>query len=154
MDLPQAERSQRVLGLARDEALRLHHEYVGTEHILLGIAGEASGIASEALSSFGVTLDRIRSGVATIIGLGPPSASPEDRGVTPRAKRVIGCAQDEAAQRGTSQVEPEHLLLGVTREVQGVAAQVLRDLHASPESVREKLTGLLDQKDADSPPNA
>jgi ATP-dependent Clp protease ATP-binding subunit ClpC len=143
MKRPLAERSQRVLGLARDEASRLNHEYVGTEHILLGIASESAGVAFEALSSFGVTLDRVRSGVETIIGLGPPSASPDDRGVTPRATRVIDIAQEEATQRGSPQVEPEDLLLGVTREVQGVAAQVLRDLQAPPESVQEKVSGLL-----------
>ena len=143
MNEPLAENSQRVLGLARDEALRLHHEYVGTEHILLGIASVSRGIASEALSSFGVTLDRVRSGVESIIGLGPPSASPDDRGVTPRAKRVIDFAQEEAAQRGSLLVEPEHLLLGVTREVQGVAAQVLRDMKAPPESLQAKVSELL-----------
>jgi ATP-dependent Clp protease ATP-binding subunit ClpC len=154
MHRPLAERSQRVLGLARDEASRLHHEYIGTEHILLGIASETAGFASEALSSFGITLDRVRSCVETIIGLGPPSASPDNCGVTPRAERVIGLAQEEAAQRGSPQVEPEHLLLGVTREVQGVAAQVLRDLQASPESVHEKLSGLLGRTDAGRLPNA
>src|SRR6516165_2983492 len=121
MDAPLTERSQRVLGLARDEASRLQHEYIGTEHILLGIAVESAGVASEALSSFGVTLERVRSGVETIVGVGPPSASPDDRGVTPRAKRVIDFAREDAAQRGSPQVEPEHLLLGVTQEVQGVA---------------------------------
>jgi ATP-dependent Clp protease ATP-binding subunit ClpC len=148
---PLAERSQRVLGLARDGASRLHHEYIGTEHILLGIASESAGVASESLSSFGVTLDRVRSGVETIIGLGPPSASPDDRGVTPRAKRVIDFAQEEAAHRGSPRVEPEHLLLGVTREVQGVAAQVLRDLQVPPESVQEKVSGLLGRRDSGGP---
>jgi ATP-dependent Clp protease ATP-binding subunit ClpC len=147
MDGPLAERSQRILRLARDEASRLHHEYVGTEHILLGIASESTGVTSEALSSFGVTLERVRSGVETIVGLGPPSASPADPGVTPRAKRVIDFAREEAAQRGSPQVEPEHLLLGVTREVQGVAAQVLRDLQAPPESVQEEVSRLLGRRD-------
>jgi ATP-dependent Clp protease ATP-binding subunit ClpC len=151
MDAPLTERSQRVLGLARDEASRLQHEYIGTEHILLGIAVESAGVASEALSSFGVTLERVRSGVETIVGVGPPSASPDDRGVTPRAKRVIDFAREDAAQRGSPQVEPEHLLLGVTQEVQGVAAQVLRDLQAPPEDVQEKVSGLLGRSDADEP---
>ena len=132
-----------VMGLARDEASRLHHEYIGTEHILLGIAGQSEGVAAESLKSFGVTLDRIRSGVEGIIGVGPPTASPDDRGVTPRAKQVISFAQEVAALRGSPQVEPEHLLLGVTREVHGVAAQVLRALQASPESVQAKVSELL-----------
>jgi ATP-dependent Clp protease ATP-binding subunit ClpA len=83
------------------------------------------------LEFFGVTLDRVRSGVETIIGLEPPFASPADRGVTPKATRVIEFAQEEAAQRGSPRIEPEHLLLGVTREVRGVAAQALRDLQVS-----------------------
>jgi ATP-dependent Clp protease ATP-binding subunit ClpC len=147
MDRPHAERSLRVLGLARDEASRLHHEYIGTEHILLGIASESAGVACEALSYFGVTTDRLRSGIEAIIGLGPPYASPDDRGVTPRAKRIIDIAQDEAAQRGSFHVEPEHLLVGVTRESHGVAAQVLRELLAPPESVEVKLSELLNRKD-------
>jgi ATP-dependent Clp protease ATP-binding subunit ClpC len=151
MDNPLAERLERVLEMARDEASRLRHEYIGTEHLLLGIAGESASMASEALSSFGVTVERVRSGVATVIGLGPPSASPDDRGVTPRAKRVVDFAREEAVQRGSPQVEPEHLLLGITREGQGVAAQVLRDLQAPPESVREKMSVLLARRDGDRP---
>lgn len=139
MDGLLSERSEDVMGLARDEASRLQHEYIGTEHILLGIACEPVGLAADVLKSFGITPDRVRSGVEDIIGIGPPTASPDDRGVTPRAKQVIGFAHEEAARQGCLQVEPEHLLLGITREVQGVAAQVLRDLQAQPENVRERV---------------
>ena len=143
MDIPLAERSQRVFQLARDEALRLNHEYLGTEHILLGIVSESVGVASDVLGAFGVTLDRVRSGVESIVGLGPSSASANDRGVTPRAKRAMKFAEEEAGQRGCCEVAPEHLLLGVARETRGVAAQVLRDLEIPPENLQVNLSELL-----------
>ena len=132
------------MGRARDEASRLHHEYIGTEHILLGIAGEASGAATETLTSLGIGLDPARSSVAALIGMGPMSATPDDRGVTPRAKRALEFAHEEATRRGSHQVEPEHLLIGVTREVQGVGAQIIRNMVASPEKVYAKMADLLD----------
>jgi ATP-dependent Clp protease ATP-binding subunit ClpC len=143
MALSLSDRSQHVMGLARDEALRLRHEYIGTEHILLGIVRESAGVSADALGSFIITLDRVRSGVETMIGLGPPSASPDDRGVTPKAQQVIAFAREEAAHRNSPQVEPEHLLLGVAREVHGVAAQMLSNLQAPPEAVRAKVSELL-----------
>lgn len=143
MGMPLAERSQRVFQLARDEALRLNHEYIGTEHILLGIVSESVGVASDVLGAFGVTLDRVRSGVESIVGLGPSSASAHDHGVTPRAKRAMKFAQEEAGHRGRCEVEPEHLLLGIARETHGVAAQVLRDLEIPPENLQVKLSELL-----------
>jgi ATP-dependent Clp protease ATP-binding subunit ClpC len=143
MELMLSDRSQHVMGLARDEALRLHHEYVGTEHVLLGIVSESADVTAGALGSFSITLDRARSGVETMIGLGPPSASPDHRGVTPRAQQAIEFAREEAVHRNSPQVEPEHLLLGVAREAHGVAAQVLRDLLAPPEAVRAKVSELL-----------
>ena len=151
MYLSLSDRSQQVMGLARTEALRMRHEYLGTEHILLGIVSESSGANAGALAAFSITLDRVRSGVEVMIGLGPPSASSDDRGVTPRARQVIRFARDEAAQRKSPQVEPEHLLLGVTREVHGVAAQVLRDLLAPPEAVRAKVLELLSRGDEARP---
>jgi ATP-dependent Clp protease ATP-binding subunit ClpC len=141
-----SDRSQAVMRSARDEASRLQHEYIGTEHILLGIASETEGIAAEALASSGVTLDRIRSAVEAMIGIGPPDASPDDRGVTPRARQVIEFARQEAERQGHDQIDPEHLLIGATREDHGVAAQVLRDLQAPPEGVREKVAELTDRR--------
>jgi ATP-dependent Clp protease ATP-binding subunit ClpC len=148
MDPSLSDRSKQVLGLARNEALRLRHEYFGTEHILLGIVSETSGANAGALGAFGITLDLVRSGVEIMIGLGPPSGSPDDHGVTSRARRVIQFARDEAAQRNSPQVEPEHLLLGVTREVHGVAAQVLRDLLAPPATIQTRVSELLGRGDA------
>ncbi|WZO98752.1 Clp protease N-terminal domain-containing protein [Isosphaeraceae bacterium EP7] len=151
MDKLLSDRSRAALEKARDEASRLHHEYIGTEHILLGIAGEAGGNASATLASFGVTLDRIRVAVEALIGIGPPGASPDDRGVTPRAKQVIGFAQEEVDRSGHKEVDPEHLLIGLTREVHGVAAQVLRNLQAPPEDVVEKVSELLGRGDEGEP---
>ena len=133
--------AQRVMGSGRDEASRLHHEYLGTEHLLLGIAAESDGVAGDVLKSLGITLERVRSGVEQIVGIGPDSASPDDRGVTPRANQALGFAREEADHRGSPQVEPEHLLLGICREAHGVAAQVLRDLGAPPEDVRARCRG-------------
>lgn len=138
-----SERAQRVMGAARDESLRLNHEYLGTEHILLGITGVGAGVSADCLASLGVTLERVRSCVQRRIGVGPAKASPDDRGVTPRAGHVMEFAREEAALRGSGLVEPEHLLLGVTRELQGVAAQVLRDLQTPPESVAAKVSAML-----------
>jgi ATP-dependent Clp protease ATP-binding subunit ClpC len=135
--------AQPVMEHARCEVLRLHHEYLGTEHILLGIATEHAGIAADVFASTGITVERIRLALAPIVEIGPPSASPDDRRVTPSATRVLGFAHEEAALCGSSQVEPEHLLLGITREVQGVAAQVLRNLEVPPEVVREQLLSRL-----------
>ncbi len=154
MDLSLSDRSRHVMGLARDEALRLRHEYIGTEHVLLGIISEAADVTTGALGSFGITLDRVRSGVETMIGLGPPSASPDDRGVTPRAQQVIEFAREEAAHRNSPQVDPEHLLLGVAREVHGVAAQVLCDLQAPPEAFGAKVSELLGRGDECGPKDA
>ena len=83
--------AQRVMGSAREEASRLHHEYLGTEHLLLGIAAESDGVAGDVLKSLGITLQRVRSGVEQIVGIGPDSASPDDRGVTPPAN--VGAAR-------------------------------------------------------------
>jgi ATP-dependent Clp protease ATP-binding subunit ClpC len=141
---PLTERSSRVLALAHEEAARLRHEYLGTEHILLGIVRESAGPAALALRSLGVTLDPARSHVERIIGLGPDKGAPDARGMSPRAQRVLGFAHNEATQCGHALVDAEYLLLGITRETHGVAAQVLRELGAEPEAVRKSVLELLD----------
>jgi ATP-dependent Clp protease ATP-binding subunit ClpC len=152
MNEPLTERFSRVMGLAYEEASRLHHEYLGTEHILLGIVRESTGPADEALRSFGVTLELVRSDVERIVGIGPETGSPDELGVSPRAKRVLGFALEEATRCRTPLiVDPEHLLLGITREDQGIAAQVLVNLGAAPAVVRERVMGLLDRGDSGKP---
>lgn len=139
VERPLSARSQTVMSSARDVAIRLRHEYIGTEHLLLGIA------SNEGLKSCGVVYDQVVSIVKTIVGIGPVSASPDDRGVTPRAKRVMSIAQEEASLRDDLAVEPEHLLIGIARESGGVAAQVLRDLRIAPELIHNQALERLDQ---------
>jgi ATP-dependent Clp protease ATP-binding subunit ClpC len=143
MDPSLTGRADRALALARDEAGRLRHEYIGTEHILLGLAREADGIVAQVLGSFGLGLDRIREEVIRIVAIGPEGASPGDRGRTPRARRAIQSARDEAAQDGDPLADAEYLLMGIARDPQCVAAQVLHDLGAHPEEVRAALRRLL-----------
>ena len=99
MYLSLSDRSQQVMGLARTQRGACAMIDLGTEHILLGIVSESSGANAGALAAFSITLDRVRSGVEVMIGIGPPSASSDDRGVTPRVRQVIRFARDEAAQR-------------------------------------------------------
>jgi ATP-dependent Clp protease ATP-binding subunit ClpC len=136
MDGTLSPRSQAVFALAREEAKRLHHEYIGTEHILLGILGEGQGNARGALTSAGITLEDARTRVERVIGIGPNTASPDDRGLSPRARKVITVAQTEAKSRQSSVVDPEHLLLGLSQDQQCVAALVLRDLQFDPDRNR------------------
>jgi ATP-dependent Clp protease ATP-binding subunit ClpC len=150
MEEPLTERSSRVMGLAHEEAARLRHEYLGTEHILLGVLRESTGAAAETLRSLGVTLDPARLDVERIIGIGPDTGAPADRGVSPRAKRVLGFAHEEATRCAHPRVDAEHLLLGITRETHGVAAQVLRDLGTEPAAVRDRMLGLLDRGDTET----
>jgi ATP-dependent Clp protease ATP-binding subunit ClpC len=129
------DRSRRVLVLAQEEARNLSHVFIGTEHLLLGLIGEGSGIAARALSSLGVTLDDARTRVLEIVGPHPEQThgSPP---FTPRAKRVLELSLREALEMGHSYIGTEHLLLGVAREGGGVAMQVLVDLDADAQKVR------------------
>ena len=151
MYLSLSDRSQQVMGLARDEALRLRHEYLGTEHILLGIVSESSGANAGALAAF---QHHPRSGPVRRRGHDRGSARP------PHHPMTAGCLQAaaghrigprRAAHRNSPQVEPEHLLLGVTRVDHGVATQVLRDLLAPPKSVRAKVSELIDRGNVGTP---
>ena len=118
------ERARRVLALAQDEAQRFNHNYIGTEHLLLGLTREADGIAGRVLSHLGVSLPRVRSTIESIIGRGATMVVGEI-GLTPRAKRVIELAVDEARRLNHRYIGTEHLLLGLVREGEGIAAGVL-----------------------------
>ena len=108
-----SERARRVLSLAQEEAQRFNHNYIGTEHILLGLARETDGVAARVLTSLGVELTKIRSAVEFIIGRGE-RPSPGDIGLTPRAKKVIELAVDEARRLGHHYIGTEHLLVGLS----------------------------------------
>jgi ATP-dependent Clp protease ATP-binding subunit ClpC len=137
------ERAQKVIVLAQDEARRLGHDYVGTEHLLLGLAREGGGIASKALEGLGIDHEAVKSEVLRMIEPGTGRIAGEV-GFTPRAKKVVlELAIDEARLLGHNYIGTEHLLLGLIREGEGVAARVLENLGASLEKVREQVLRLL-----------
>ena len=136
------DRARRVIVLAQDEARNLKHNYLGTEHFLLGLIREGEGVAAKALEALDITLDEARAQVIDIIGEGqePPSGHIP---FTPRAKKVIEYAMREGLQLGHSYIGTEHLLLGLTREPDGVAAQVLTKLGADMTRVRSQVNQLI-----------
>jgi len=135
------ERAQKVLALAQEEAIRLGHSNVGTEHILLGLVREGEGIAAKAIFGIGLNSEKIQEEVEKLIGRGQESAqSPH---YTPRAKKVIELSMDEARKLGHSYVGTEHILLGLIREGEGVAARVLSNLGVSLNKARQQVLQLL-----------
>ncbi|MGB8956591.1 MAG: ATP-dependent Clp protease ATP-binding subunit, partial [Tumebacillaceae bacterium] len=135
------ERAQKVLALAQEEASRLGHSGVGTEHILLGLVREGEGIAAKSLVSLGLSSDKVQKEVEKIIGRGPGQTS--GMAYTPRAKKVIELSIDEARKLGHNYVGTEHILLGLIREGEGVAARVLANLGVSLNKARQQVLQLL-----------
>ncbi len=138
------ERARRVLTLAQEEAQRFNHNYIGTEHLLLGLVREGDGVAAKVLANLGVELSKVRSAVEFIIGRGERT-SPAEIGLTPRAKKVIELAVDEARRLSHHYIGTEHLLLGLVREGEGIAASVLESLGVNLERVRAETTRILSQ---------
>ncbi len=138
------ERARRVLTLAQEEAQRFNHNYIGTEHLLLGLVREGDGVAAKVLANLGVELNKVRSAVEFIIGRGDRQSSGEI-GLTPRAKKVIELAVDEARRLSHSYIGTEHLLLGLVREGEGIAAGVLESLGVNLERVRAETQRILAQ---------
>jgi ATP-dependent Clp protease ATP-binding subunit ClpA len=137
------DRARRVVVLAQEEARMLNHGYIGTEHILLGLIQENDGVAAKALESLGVSLEAVRSQVEEIIGQG--QAAPTGHiPFTPRAKKVLELSLREALQLGHNYIGTEHILLGLIREGEGVAAQVLQKLGADLNRVRQAVLQLLE----------
>src|SRR5437667_1407335 len=137
------ERAQRVILIAQEEAKRLNHDYVGTEHLLLGLIALGEGVAAQVLANLGVDLRRVRSEVEKIVGTGDNVMLLGEIPFTPRAKKVLELAVEEAQNMGHSHVGTEHLLLGLIREEEGVAAQVLENLGVRLDIVREEVISLL-----------
>jgi ATP-dependent Clp protease ATP-binding subunit ClpC len=135
-------RARRVLTTAQEEARRLNHRYIGTEHILLGLVAEEGGVAMRVLQELGVSAEKVRAAVERTVGRGTRPAFSQP-GLTPRTKRVIELAVDEARRLGHHYIGTEHLLLGLIREGEGVAVDVLRRLGAPPEEIREQVNRLL-----------
>lgn len=138
------ERARKVLALAQEEARRFNHNYIGTEHLLLGLVREGEGVAARVLQSMGVQLPKVRSAVEFIIGRGESTVVGEI-GLTPRARKVIEYAVDEARRLGHHYIGTEHLLLGLVREGEGIAAGVLESLGVNLEKVRQQVLQVLAQ---------
>ncbi len=137
-----SERARRVLSLAQEEAQRFNHNYIGTEHILLGLVRETEGVAARVLSGLNVDLAKVRTAVEFIIGRGERPAQGEI-GLTPRAKKVVELAVDEARRMNHTYIGTEHLLIGLLREGEGVAAGVLESLGVNLEKVRAETHRIL-----------
>ena len=136
------DRARRVVVLAQEEARMLNHNYIGTEHILLGLIHEGEGVAAKALESLNISLEAVRQQVEEIIGQG--QAAPTGHiPFTPRAKKVLELSLREALQLGHNYIGTEHILLGLIREGEGVAAQVLQKLGADLDRVRQTVVQLL-----------
>src|SRR5712675_790774 len=136
------ERARQVIVLAQEEARMLNHDYIGTEHLLLGLIHEGEGVAARALESLGVSLEAVRAQVEEIIGQGQQALSGHIP-FTPRAKKVLELSLRESRQLGHDYIGTEHLLLGLLREGEGVAAQVLVKLGADLNRVRLQVIQLL-----------
>jgi hypothetical protein len=144
------DRARQVVVLAQDEARRLDHNYIGTEHILLGLIREGDGVAARALESLGIGLDIVRQQVEEIIGRGQQAPSGHIP-FTPRAKKVLELSLREAQQLGHDYIGTEHILLGLVREGDGVAAQVLVKRGADLNRVRQQVIQLLAGRAAEEP---
>ena len=148
------ERAQRVILIAQEEAKRLNHDYVGTEHILLGLIALGEGVAAQVLANLGVDLRRVRAEIEKIVGTGDNVMLLGEIPFTPRAKKVLELAVEEAQNMGHSHVGTEHLLLGLIREEEGVAAQVLENLGVRLDIVREEVISLLGEGQPGPAPTA
>ena len=138
------DRVRKVLTLAQDEAQRFNHNYIGTEHILLGLIREGEGVAAQVLDNLGVELAKVRMAVEFIIGSGDRPVVGEV-GLTPGGKRVIELAIDEARRLGHDYIGTEHLLLGLVREGEGIAAGVLESLGVNLDKVRHEVIRVLSE---------
>ncbi|HKB15877.1 MAG TPA: Clp protease N-terminal domain-containing protein, partial [Planctomycetota bacterium] len=142
------DRAKKVMTLARQEAQRLNHEYIGTEHILLGLIQEGSGVAANVLRNMNIDLEKIRHEIEKIVKAGGGIVTQSNLPFTPRAKKVLELSMEEAANLGHNYIGTEHLLLGLIKENEGIAAQVLMNLGVKLEDVREEVLEFLG---ADSP---
>ena len=137
------ERARKVIILAKEEAKRFNHDYIGTEHMLLGLLREGEGVAAVVLQKMGLSLQQIRMEIEKIVKPGPPTVVSGDIPFTPTAKKVIELSSEEARSLGHNYIGTEHLLLGLIREGEGVASQVLINLGLDLNKVREEIAELL-----------
>ena len=137
------ERARQVVVLAQDEARALGHQYIGTEHLLLGLLREKEGLAARALDSLNVTIDEVRAQVERIVGRGDDGATTGQVPFTPRAKKTLELALREGQALGHNYIGTEHILLGLARQDEGVAGQILSALGADVDTVRRHVIKLL-----------
>src|SRR4030042_105843 len=137
------DRARKVMALANQEAQRFNHEYIGTEHILLGLVKEGSGVGATVLKNLDVDIKKLRFGVEKLVKSGPDMVTMGKLPQTPRAKKVIEYAIEEARSLNHNYVGTEHILLGLLRETEGIAAQVLISLGLKLEDVRQEILNLL-----------
>ena len=137
------DRAKKVMSFARQEAMKFNHEYIGTEHILLGLVQEGSGVAANVLKNMTIDLDKIRHEVEKIVKTGPSMVTMGQLPFTPRAKKVLELSMEEASQLAHNYIGTEHLLLGLIRENEGIAAQVLMNLGVKLDEVREEVLEFL-----------
>jgi ATP-dependent Clp protease ATP-binding subunit ClpC len=140
------DRARSVLVLAQDEARQLHHGYIGTEHILLGLVRQGDGVGAEVLTSFDITLESVRNEVRAMLGeVHDPTAHAQNASppFTPRAKKVLELSLREALKLGHSYIGTEHILLGIIREGESVATQVLARLGVSLAAARQRVIALI-----------
>src|SRR5512145_1071777 len=144
------DRARQVMALANQEAQRFNHEYIGTEHILLGLVKEGSGVGANVLKNLDIDLRKVRLEVEKLVKRGPDMVTIGKLPQTPRAKKVIEYAIEEARKLNHNYVGTEHLVLGLLREQDGVAAQVLTNLGLKLEDVREEVLNLLGAPEGDA----
>jgi ATP-dependent Clp protease ATP-binding subunit ClpC len=137
------ERAKQVVVLAQEEARALKHNYIGTEHILLGLLREEEGLAARVLESLDITVEEVREQVKRLVGQGDEDIVTGQIPFTPRAKKVLELALREALALGHNYIGTEHVLLGVVRENQGVAARILLDFDADAEKIRKEIMSVL-----------
>ena len=146
------DRSRKVMQLSNQEAQRFNHEYIGTEHILLGLIKEGSGVAANVLKNLDIDLHKARLEVEKLVVPSKEATTPGKLPQTPRTKKVIEYAIEEARNLGHNYIGTEHVLLGLLREQEGVACQVLLNLGLSLESVRQEILDLLGHALGDETP--
>jgi ATP-dependent Clp protease ATP-binding subunit ClpC len=143
------ERSRQVVVLAQDEARALKHNYIGTEHLLLGLLREDEGLAARVLESLDITVEEVRAQVERVVGRGDEPLTGQIP-FTPRAKKVLELALREALVLGHNYIGTEHILLGIIRENEGVAARILLDFNADPEKVRDAVIRIVSEPSGSS----
>lgn len=141
-------RAEKALELAQDLAMELGHNYIGTEHILYGLVAEGTGVASQVLLSQDIDTDSIKNEIIEIVGTGTPIDDPEEIGFTPRSKRVIETAFMDARGMGSAYIGTEHVLIGILKEGDSVAARILLDLSSDPQKLYNETVKIVNEENS------